>query len=76
MSDSDRVVGAFSNRLIGFFSVENSELLAWREGLQLAISYTILVMEVECDGLRVVPGLQLTISFIENASLFIDANSL
>ena len=47
----------FSKRTLGPFSVENSKLLALREGLQFTVEVGITLTKVECDASRIGLGL-------------------
>ena len=53
---------------MGFFSIEIAEMLAIREGLQLAMNWNIQVDEIECDALQVIQNLR-SYSLQENWAL-------
>ncbi|PON72336.1 Zinc finger, CCHC-type [Parasponia andersonii] len=74
---NDLVIACFSKRIKGYFSVKNSELIAIREGLLLAVQNKLQVNFMECDVQKAVQSLSSNEEkFADNASLVCDVNNL
>ena len=70
------VLSTFSRRLSGYFSVGIAEMLAMREGLQLAANWNIHVDKVECDALQIVQSLSSSSPLVYCALTSLDIKSL
>ncbi|PON82316.1 hypothetical protein TorRG33x02_219320 [Trema orientale] len=68
--DCGVVVAALARRVNGVLSVENTELIALREGLRFAIDAGCPPSIAECDALKIVNGLKSLNPLAVNAPLF------